>query len=323
MALSNAEALSRLNSLPSILGLPIEPPRRSLTARAVMAISSRLGALSATPQQDLSLWNAADISKVEFEYGYADEFWIWFDGHISRGDLAGMDVLDAGCGWGGKSIYYAEHAGLRSMTAFDMAWDMSAAEQVASARGVDNCRFLNALVEEMPFEGASFDVIMMEDVLEHVTDPSVALAECARVLRPGGRLFARFPSIKMMFAHHFDRVTLLPAIHRVIPMKTWVAGFNYEIAAQGLQKLPFSQIETRFGREVCCDLAGMDLRDFERIAVRSPLEVEHLEMAPFPGHNVTPLRENVLYPAYHALRRLPWFDELLSANIAFVGRRPS
>lgn len=323
MAMSNAEALSRLSRLPSILDLPVEPPRRSIAARAVMAISVRLGVLSATPQQDLSSWNEADTAKVEFEYGYADEFWRWFDGRISRTDLVGMDVLDAGCGWGGKSIYYAEHAGLRTMTAFDMAWNMSAAEEVCRARGIDNCRFLNALVEEMPFEDASFDVIMMEDVLEHVTDPAAALEECARVLRPGGRLFARFPSITMMFAHHFDRVTLIPGIHRVIPMKTWVAGFNYEIAAQGLEKLPFSQIESRFGREVCCDLAGMDFRDFERIAVRSSLEVQHLEMAPFFGDKVTPLRETVLYPAYHRLRRLPWFDEFLAANIAFVGRRPA
>jgi 2-polyprenyl-3-methyl-5-hydroxy-6-metoxy-1,4-benzoquinol methylase len=323
MAISNAEALSRLMALPTIHDLPIEPPRRSLAAWAVMKLSSRLGTLSATPQQDLSLWNEADTSKAAYEYGYAEEFWIWFDGHISARDLADKDVLDAGCGWGGKAVYFAEHSGLRSMTAFDIAWDMSAPEQFARERGVESCRFLNASVEEMPFEDESFDVVLMEDVLEHVTDPARALEECARVLRPGGRLFLRFPSIKMMFAHHFDRVTLLPGIHRVIPMKTFVAGFNYEIAANGLQLLPFSQIETRFGREVCCDLAGMDLRDFERIAVRSSFEVEHLEMAPFPGANVTPIREMVLYPAYHALRRLPWFDELLSATVAFIGRKPS
>jgi 2-polyprenyl-3-methyl-5-hydroxy-6-metoxy-1,4-benzoquinol methylase len=322
MPMSNAEALSRLSSLPSIHGLPIEPPRRSLAARAVMKISVRLGARTATPQQDVALWESADLSKVEVEYGLADEFWLWFEGHIGMGDLTGRDVLDAGCGWGGKAIYYAEHAGLRTMTGFDMAWDMSAPEEFAKARGLVNCRFLNARVEEMPFEDASFDVVLMEDVLEHVTDPSIALGECARVLRPGGRLFARFPSIKMMFAHHFDRVTTLPAVHRAIPMKTLVAGFNYEIAAQGIQMLPFSQIETRFGREVCCDLAGMDLQDFERIAVRSPLDVEYLEMAPFPGAKVTPLREYVLYPAYHAARRVPWLDELLSASIAYVGRRP-
>jgi 2-polyprenyl-3-methyl-5-hydroxy-6-metoxy-1,4-benzoquinol methylase len=321
MAISNAEALRRLKMLPSIHGLPIEPPRRSYAARALMDLSASVGARSATPQQDVGSFNTADPSKVEAEYVLADEFWLWFDGHITIGDLKGKDVLDAGCGWGGKAISYAERGGLRSMTAFDMAWDMSAPEQFAHERGVENCTFLNGIVEEMPFEDCSFDVIMMEDVLEHVTDPLVALQECNRVLRPGGRLFARFPSIQMMFAHHFDRVTTLPAVHRVIPMKTLVAGFNYEIASRGLDVLPFSQIETRFGRDVCCDLAGMDLKDFERIAVRSPLDVEYLEMAPFPGGKVTPLREHLLYPAYHAARRLPWFDELLSASIAFVARR--
>ena len=37
-------------------------------------------------------------------------------------------------------------------------------------------------------DDASFDAVLSTQVLEHVTDPGVYLAECSRVLRPGGRL---------------------------------------------------------------------------------------------------------------------------------------
>ena len=40
----------------------------------------------------------------------------------------------------------------------------------------------------LPLEDASFDAVLSTQVLEHVADPALYLSECARVLRPGGRL---------------------------------------------------------------------------------------------------------------------------------------
>jgi SAM-dependent methyltransferase len=40
---------------------------------------------------------------------------------------------------------------------------------------------------------ASFDLIVSNDVLEHIPDPEKALRECCRVLRPGGMVIATFP----------------------------------------------------------------------------------------------------------------------------------
>jgi SAM-dependent methyltransferase len=39
---------------------------------------------------------------------------------------------------------------------------------------------------DLPFENASFDVVIMDAVLEHIPDVSKAIAEAARVLKPGG-----------------------------------------------------------------------------------------------------------------------------------------
>jgi SAM-dependent methyltransferase len=45
----------------------------------------------------------------------------------------------------------------------------------------------------LSFEDAAFDVVVSNDVFEHVPDIERSLAECARVLRPGGRLYFSIP----------------------------------------------------------------------------------------------------------------------------------
>jgi SAM-dependent methyltransferase len=46
---------------------------------------------------------------------------------------------------------------------------------------------INGAGERLPFADASFDLAIAWDVVEHVQDPELLLAELARVLRPGGR----------------------------------------------------------------------------------------------------------------------------------------
>ncbi|MBO1756018.1 class I SAM-dependent methyltransferase [Allobranchiibius sp. CTAmp26] len=96
---------------------------------------------------------------------------------------AGLTVLDVGCGPGALTGELVTRLGVRSV----MACDPSAPfVQECSARhpGVD---VRPGAAEEIPFDDASFDVVLAQLVLHFVGDPERALAQFRRVLRPQGR----------------------------------------------------------------------------------------------------------------------------------------
>jgi ubiquinone/menaquinone biosynthesis C-methylase UbiE len=100
----------------------------------------------------------------------------------------GHHVLEVGCGTGGAARALAGLAGPEGwVVAVDLSETML---KEAKARGgtVANLEFIKADAHALPFAGGSFDRCCARNVLEIVTDPSQAMSEMARVLRPGGKL---------------------------------------------------------------------------------------------------------------------------------------
>ena len=58
-------------------------------------------------------------------------------------------------------------------------------------------------LEAMPFPDGAFGTIVCTEVLEHVPDPSTALAEIRRVLRPGGTLIGSVPARSLVWKLRF------------------------------------------------------------------------------------------------------------------------
>jgi SAM-dependent methyltransferase len=63
--------------------------------------------------------------------------------------------------------------------------------------------------EHLPFETASFDAALSLNVLEHVRDPFRCASELARVVRPGGKLYASAPFLQPYhgYPHHYYNMT--------------------------------------------------------------------------------------------------------------------
>jgi len=67
--------------------------------------------------------------------------------------------------------------------------------------------------EQIPFAGETFDLVICTQMLEYVSEPSAAIAEIYRVLRPGGWLFLSVPSLALRDADE-DCWRFLPAALR-------------------------------------------------------------------------------------------------------------
>jgi ubiquinone/menaquinone biosynthesis C-methylase UbiE len=96
------------------------------------------------------------------------------------------DLLDAGCGTGQMLRFLRE----TRRESFRLTGLDRSEEMVEVARRVlgdaEDIRLVTGRLEQMPFETASFDVVMAMGSLEYVTGIEQALDEIARVTRPGG-----------------------------------------------------------------------------------------------------------------------------------------
>ena len=102
----------------------------------------------------------------------------------------GETVLDLGSGGGIDVLLSGKRVG-ETGTAYglDMTDEMlGLARENARKAGATNVRFLKGLIEEIPLEDASVDVVISNCVVNLSPEKDKVLAEIARVLRPGGRI---------------------------------------------------------------------------------------------------------------------------------------
>ena len=96
-------------------------------------------------------------------------------------------ALDAGCGAGHTALALAARAGMVIACDFTRAM-LEQVEALARERGIDNIIAQQADVECLPCPASSIDIVATRYSAHHWLRPERALAEFARVLKPGGVL---------------------------------------------------------------------------------------------------------------------------------------
>ncbi len=111
--------------------------------------------------------------------------------HVSLEDRR---ILDIGCGVG------AFVRRLREFSPRVYGVDVDAEWVAEGGKEVPNLAL--AVGENLPFADGSFDVVLLHEVLEHVTDDRRTLREAGRVLAPGGRVVVFCPNRLYPFETH-------------------------------------------------------------------------------------------------------------------------
>lgn len=141
--------------------------------------------------------------------------------HFSLPYIQGKNacVLDYGCGSGYGANFIADHCS--HITGVDISAD--AIHFASKNYSKPNLKYLQVPVADqgIPFEDASFDVVLSFQVIEHIADTRPYLSEIRRVLKPGGVFICATP----------DRSTrLLPS------QKPWNMWHVYEYDDAALRK---------------------------------------------------------------------------------------
>lgn len=183
-----------------------------------------------TPQRDELRQGGLRAGRTEYEDG--PRFFRHFHGAFNPEDLRGMAILDVGCGYGGRTIYYTEVCGARSAHGVETTLPkVERCRQLAAEFG-SRTTFSVGTVEELPFPDESFDAVLSFDVLEHCQDPRRAVAEITRVLRPAGKTWNVFPTYKGARTSHLGYLTQLP-VHRIFHPDSVMEVVNEFIEQEG------------------------------------------------------------------------------------------
>jgi len=96
-------------------------------------------------------------------------------------ELAGLTVLDLGCGFGTFAVWAAEE-GAASVVGVDVS-----AKMLATAHQVPGVSYWRAAIEEVSFPPGSFDLVVSSLALHYVADFGAVVERVASWLRPNGR----------------------------------------------------------------------------------------------------------------------------------------
>lgn len=135
-------------------------------------------------------------------------------------------VLDAGCGGGGMPLSFAEET--KSAVGIDLTPRFQDAGcRLARERAVTNLAFVRADGLALPFRDETFDLVLSHAVVEHVADARTYLRECARVLRPHGRMYLSTAPYLSFAGAHLPRLKVPVPLHLLLGRRAAFGAFRF------------------------------------------------------------------------------------------------
>jgi SAM-dependent methyltransferase len=167
----------------------------------------------------------------------------------------GEVVLDLGSGGGIDVILSAKRVGPAGIAyGLDMTDEMlELARANAAEAGVANAHFLKGVIEEVPLPAGSVDVVISNCVVNLSVDKPAVLAEMARVLKPGGRIWIS----DVVAEDHLDENERAERGSYVGCIAGALSRTEY---VEGLEAVGFEDVSVEFTHEVADGMHGAIVR---------------------------------------------------------------
>lgn len=139
-----------------------------------------------------------------------------FDGAKKlMGNLSGKTILEIGCGSGELSVWFALQGA--QVIGIDVSDEsiLIAKRRAEENEVAERTRLVACPAEKMPFEDRSIDVIFINVSLHHL-EIDQALAECKRILKPGGRFIAVEP---LVFSETVQKIRASKLVTSLYPIR--------------------------------------------------------------------------------------------------------
>jgi SAM-dependent methyltransferase len=129
-------------------------------------------------------------------------------------------IVDIGCGTGATLLALSRIGQVVGLDESSLA--------LAFCRGRGDKHLIRASATEVPLANECADAVTMLDVLEHLDDDKAAMAEVARILRPGGMAMFTVPAFPGLWSEH-DEAIGHKRRYKVAPLRTLAAAAGLEI----------------------------------------------------------------------------------------------
>ena len=226
---------------------------------------------------------------------------------LACGDTATKDLLEIGCGAGTYlevlSHFFRKVAGIEPST--------EKYEQILASSKNNSFAILCNRAEQLPFDDASFDFVLLNEVIEHVENDAQAVEEVFRVLRSKGRLIIFAPNRWFPFethgvqtkdgktvGHHFPFLNYIP--HKLLVhfgFTPWARNYFPNELARLLNRSGFKLVHSGFVAQTFENTSG---RQSYLLRALSP----------------------VLRPSIDVLSKLKFFGRFFAVSSLIIGEKP-
>ena len=140
------------------------------------------------------------------------------EGRVNR--FEGMTILELGASSGEHLRFVSPQPMWSSYVGLDISPGLSDPELFKSLTRAEsprfpNVRFVKGSAEELPFEDASFDLIISTCLLAHVGDPERVLMEIKRVIKENGQVVIGLPTDPGILNRLVKRIITYPKMNRM------------------------------------------------------------------------------------------------------------